>query len=78
MTIYTAEVRFSYTDPFTSMSLTTYVCGAFSGRELAESWADDRFARVAQARAEWRDPFCPSSVELVDDDIIIREIPILG
>ena len=78
MTIYTAEVRFSYIDPFTGMTLTTCVCGAFSDRELAEDWADDHLARVAQARAEWRDPVCPSSVELVDDDIIIRGIPMIG
>lgn len=78
MIIYTAEVRFSYTDPFTGTTLTTCVCGAFSARELAEDWADDRFARVAQARAEWHDPACPFSVELVDDDIIIRGIPMLG
>ena len=78
MTIYTAEVRFSYTDPFTGMTLTTCVCGAFSDGELAEDWALDRSARVAQARVEWHDPVCPSSVELADDDIIIRGIPMVG
>lgn len=78
MTIYTAEVRFSYVDISAGLTLTTHVCGAFSTMELAECWADDRAARIAQARAEWSDPFCPSSVELVDDDIIIRKIPMIG
>lgn len=78
MTIYTAEVRFSYTDPFTGETLTTHVCGAFSDGELAEDWAGDRSARIAQAREEWHDPIVPSSVELVDDDIIIRGIPMIG
>lgn len=78
MTIYTAEVRFSYVDLSAGLTLITHVCGAFSTMELAEDWASDRTARIAQARAEWNDPFCPSSVELVDDDIIIRKIPMIG
>lgn len=47
MTIYTAEVRFSYTDPFTGETLTTYICGACSDSE----------ENVAQTCVEWHEPF---------------------
>ena len=56
MSIVVAEVRFYYTDEDWGEAFFR-VRAAFRTWEAAEAWAEDKPARLAQAREEWDETF---------------------